>query len=112
MHIYTHILLLLFFRNVEKEYLYMCVRYVRVHARGDVCELQINGNNICFARRRCCCLLLARIILAPSSVDLTSLYREKKASERERERERERKNFYFFSIDLYEEEKKMVPILI
>jgi hypothetical protein len=41
-------------------------------------------------------LLLARIILAPSSVDFTSLYRKREKKEKERERERGEKNFYFF----------------
>lgn len=74
-----------------------CMRYVRVHTRGDVCALQINGNNICL--RRCrrwsgrCSLLrsLVRIILVPSR-DFASLYREKERDEK--------KKSVFFSFDL------------
>ena len=68
----------------------LCMRYVRVHTRGYVCALQINGNNICLTRcrrwcGRCWLLSLVRIILVPS-VDFASLYRErKKARERKRE---------------------------
>jgi len=61
-------------------------------------------------------LLLARIILAPSSVDFTSLYRKREKKEKEREekklllllldRAKEKKRFYIAIINLRERERE------
>jgi hypothetical protein len=57
-------------------------------------------------------LLLARIILAPSSVDFTSLYRKREKKEKEGEREG-RKNFYFFfSIEQRKKNGSILQLLI